>query len=79
MRRRPPMVPDSRPAELLDAASWPLCARWDGGSQPCCCWFAAQQQEWIDAGNEWPGNDLADLLKVFRVHQCAAPFDGSQL
>ena len=66
--------------DLMDSARWPHCARFDGGTQPCLCWFARQQREWIEGGNEWPDGEvgyLADWLEVARVHECNEPFDGS--
>ena len=43
------------------------------------CWFARAQQQWIDAGNAWPGNALTDLLKALRVHECNEQFDRSAI
>jgi hypothetical protein len=79
MRRRPQVVSDSRPSELMDAARWPQCLRWDGGAQPCVCWFSRAQEEWIEAGNDWPGDALASLLDLFRVHECNEPFDPGKI
>lgn len=80
MRRREPVQRlGGEPARLMDASTWPLCARAGGGEQPCSCWFADRQSEWAATpGNEWPGGDvglLRDYLAVIRVHECNAPFD----
>ena len=64
----------------MDAKRWPQCPRWDGGSQPCVCWFSRQQRQFVDAGNEWPGGEvgmLADYLEMQRVHDCNEPIDWS--
>ena len=54
MRRRPPPLEASLPAELVDPQLWPLCPRFDGGTQPCV-WWSARQSEYLDAGGDWPG------------------------
>lgn len=80
MRRRQPDVIGALPAELVDSALWPMCARYDGGEQRCVCWWAQKQHEYVAAGNEWPGGDervLADLLEMHTRFPCNEPFDGT--
>ena len=82
MRRRPPKVDGSLPAELADPALWPLCPRFDGGEQPCTCWWAARQSEFLEAGGEWPGGErreLTDLLEMLDRFPCREPWDGSKI
>jgi hypothetical protein len=81
MRRRPVQW-GAVPAELTDPRLWPECPRFDGGVQPCSCWCAAQRQEWVDAGNEWPGGsaqELTDLIDLQNQHECNEPFDPSTI
>jgi hypothetical protein len=71
---------DAAPAELMDPRRWARCERWDGGDQPCLCWFSEAQQKFVDDGNEWPGGEtqmFADYVKVQRDHKCERPFDWS--
>ena len=82
MRRRVPRAPAGGPVpvELVDSARWPLCPRWDGGSQPCVCWANEAQRNWVDAGNEWPGGEVgffSDFLEQSIKHWCKQPFDWS--
>lgn len=60
MRRRPPPA-DAVPAELLDRWLWPELADW----------FAARD-EWVEAGNVWPGGENARWQEEF-VELVAAP------
>lgn len=65
-------------AELMDPATWAPCARGGGGTQPCLCWFAKQQDEIAD--DHWPGGEdgkFHDWLSLCRQHICNAPFDGT--
>lgn len=75
MRRRPASVDNPLPAELTEPAVWPPCPRFDGGEQPCVCWWSQRQQEWIDSGNEWPGNSLTALLDMLRRFECRQPWN----
>lgn len=82
VRRRPPPLLDSLPAELVDPRLWPLCPRWDGGVQPCSCWWAKRQGEFLEAGGEWPGGEqreLTDLLEMQDRHPCREPWDESRI
>ena len=81
-RRRPAELIDSGPAALVDQGLWPKCPRFDGGVQPCTCWCAAQRQEWVEAGNEWPGGpqqELGDLIDIHKRYPCREPFDPSTI
>ncbi len=81
MRRRLPDVAGLLPTELIDPALWPQCPRYDGGTQPCSCWWAQRQNEYLVAGGEWPGGEsreMTDLLAVIcGPFECREPFDGS--
>jgi hypothetical protein len=63
----------------MDAKRWPRCDRWDGGTQPCLCWFSERQRELFEAG-DWPGGDagmLSDYLEMAQHHDCNKPIDWS--
>lgn len=84
MRRRPPPLLDSLPAELVDPRLWPLCARWDSKTpQPCSCWWVQKQTEFLESGGQWPGGEsreLTDLLDVVRgPYECRQPWDPSAI
>ncbi|OBK91490.1 hypothetical protein [Mycolicibacter sinensis] len=64
MRRRRPQPPPEV-AATADPTSWPQCDRWDGGTQPCSCWFG----EHVRAENL----DV-DMFAVLGVHKCNKPF-----
>lgn len=77
VRRREPERTDWT-AQLMDSTRWPQCPRWDRGTQACVCWWSEQQQQWLDAGNAWPGGEgrvLTDLLEMQRRHACRQPWD----
>lgn len=67
----------------MDPQSWPECQRFDGGTQPCCCWFAERQSEWLEVeGNVWPGGEAGafrDWITISGQHECNAPFDPSEV
>lgn len=81
MRRRKVVNAGDVPAEIVEPSLWPTCARWDRPTeQPCSCWAAERQHEWLNAGNRWPGGDereLIELFKLFDTHPCRKPFDES--
>ena len=79
MRRR--QAGGSGRHQLMDASRWQQCTRFDGGTQPCLCWFAEQQDE-LQAVGEWPGGEaavFADYSEMTQRHDCAAPFDWSAI
>ncbi|MGV0618175.1 hypothetical protein ABQE58_25105 [Mycolicibacterium elephantis] len=60
---------------MVDASSWPRCDRFDGGSQPCWCWFDEQLEE--IAPRNWPGGEavqIVDYMNVTMQHECNAPW-----
>jgi hypothetical protein len=83
MRRRPPPAEAaSVPAELMDLRNWPPCPTYDTSQafQPCACWFAERQREWLDAGNEWPGGRVQAFSDFLEVRgECRAPWDQSKI